>query len=156
MTIWVELPLIADSALFYLWPSVCNCCVLLFCTLLSVTICVQLLLIADSALFYLWPSVYNCCVLLFLHCFIRHYLCTTAAYRWLRTVLSVTICVQLLRIAVSALFYPWLSVYICCLSLNPHCFIWPSVYNYCILLFLHCFIRDYLFTTAAYRWLRTV
>jgi hypothetical protein len=93
-------------------------------TVLSVTICVQMLLIADSALFYPWPSVFRCCLSLTLHYFIHDHLCSNAAYRSPRTFLflSVTICVQLLLIADSALFYPWLSVYNCCLSLAPHYF----------------------------------
>jgi hypothetical protein len=61
------------------------------------------------------------------------------SYRWLRTVLSVTNCVQLQRIAVSALFYPWLSMYNRCLSLTQH-----------------CFTRDRLCTTVAYCSLRSV
>ena len=132
------------------------------------------LLIADSPLFYPWPTVYKCCVLLPPLCFIRDHLSTTAEYCWLRTVLSVTVCVQLLRIAVCALFYPWLFVYNCCLSLTPHYFIfdhlyatvaycslrfvfpWPSMYNCCFSQTLHCFTRDHLCTTTAYRWLRTI
>jgi len=148
--------LIADSALFYPWPTPYNSCLLLtplcfirghlsttavYCwlrTVLSVTDCVQLLPITHSALFYPWPPEYNCCLLLTPHCFIRDRLCTTLAYYSLRSVLSVTTWVQLMFIADSALFYPW-----------------QTVYNCSVLLFLHFFIRDYLCTTAAYRWLST-
>jgi hypothetical protein len=81
------------------------------------------LLIADSALFYPWPTVYKCCVLFPPLCFILGRLSTTAAYCWLRTVLSVTICVQLLLIADSALFHPWSSVCNCVAYCSlPFCF----------------------------------
>ena len=141
---------------------------------LSVTIWVQLQLIADSALFYPWPSVYNCCVLLFLHCFVCDYLRTTASYRWLRTISSLIICMQLSRIAHSVLFFRdhrcgataafrwlhFLSVTIFvqmlliadCALFNP----WSSVYNCCFSLTLHCFICDHLYTTAVSRWLHTI
>lgn len=96
-------------------------------TVLSVTDCAQLLRIAHSALFYPWPSEYNCCLLQTSHCFMLDNLCTTAAYCCFYTVLSVTIYVQLLLIAYSALFHPWSSVYDCCFSLTPYSFIRVSL-----------------------------
>jgi len=94
------------------WPPVCNCRFSLTLHFLSVTIFVQMLLIADCALFNPWSSVYNCCFSLTLPCFIcdhlwyncclslaTHHLIpdhlyTTSGFRWLHTVLSVTVCVR--------------------------------------------------------------
>ena len=86
----VQLLLIADCTLFPPWSSVCNCRVLLTPFCFSVTIGVQLLLFADSALFYPWPSLYNCFSLTAQYLIPGH-LYATAAFRWLRTVLSVTV-----------------------------------------------------------------
>jgi len=148
--------LIADSTLFYPWPTVYKCCVL------------------PPPLFYPWPSEYNCSLLLTPHCFIRDHLCTTAAYCCFCTVLSVTICVQLLLIADSAQFPPWSSACNFRVLLTPFCFSvtigvvqlplfadctfypWPSLYKCCLSLTAHYLIPDRLYTTAAFRSLCTV
>jgi len=76
-TIFVQLLLIADSALFHPWSSVCNCRVLHTPFCFSVTASVQLLFFADSALFYPWPSLYNCCLSLTPYSFIHDSLLCT-------------------------------------------------------------------------------